>query len=95
MEIIGKDKLIKFKKKHTDCKSQIDAWIVDTETTKYRSFNEIKIKYPSASILKDNKIIFNIKGDRYRLATVVIIIADKIYIDWIGTHEEYNKMNFN
>jgi mRNA interferase HigB len=95
MIVVGLKKLDEFKKKHTNCKIQVDAWINEAEHSNWKSFNDIKLKYPSVSILKNNTIIFNLKGNKYRLVTVVVIVANRIYIEWIGTHEEYNKLNFN
>jgi len=86
--------LDKFKKKHGDCRKQIDEWIKDVTNSNWKSFSDIKKIYPQASILNENTVIFNIKGNKYRLVTVVVIVADRVFIEWIGTHEEYNKKTF-
>ena len=94
MKVIGLKALDKFKKKHGDCRKQIDEWIKDVSTSDWKSFNDIKKNYPHASILNNNTVIFNIKGNKYRLVTVVVIVAERVFIEWIGTHEEYNSKSF-
>lgn len=94
MKVVGLKALDKFKKKHGDCRKQIDEWIKDVKNSSWQSFNDIKKIYPQASILNENTVIFNIKGNKYRLVTVVVIIAGRVFIEWIGTHEEYNKRTF-
>ena len=62
---------------------------------KLKNINELKVDYPSASVLKDNKIVFNIKGNNYR---IIVKINFEFQISWIlfiGTHAEYDKINAN
>ena len=94
MKVVGLRTLDKFKKKHGDCRRQIDAWVKDVTNSDWQSFNDIKKVYPSASVLNGNTVIFNIKGNNYRLVTVVVIVAGRVFIEWIGTHEEYNGKHF-
>lgn len=94
MKIVGLKALDEFKKKHGDCRRQIDEWINDVTNSEWESFNDLKSAYPQASILNGNTVIFNIKGNRYRLVTVVVIVAGRVFVEWIGTHEEYNKKTF-
>ncbi len=94
MKILGHKALVKFKRKHIDCKIQVDEWIKEVENSKWKSFNDIKKVYPHASVLHDNIVIFKLKGNKYRLVTVVVIVADRVFIEWIGTHEEHNKKTF-
>ena len=94
MKVVGLKVLDKFKKKHGDCRRQIDEWINDVTKSNWKSFNDIKKVYPHASILNNNTIIFNIKGNSYRLVTVVVIVAGRVFVKWVGTHEEYNKKTF-
>ena len=57
--------------------------------------NELKKEYPSASILEDNRIVFNIKGNNYRLIVKINYEYKIIWIRFIGTHGEYDKINAN
>ena len=58
-----------------------------------QKLNELKKEYPSASILKDNRIVFNIKGNNYRLIVAIHYTSKIIFIRFVGTHAEYDKIN--
>ncbi|MGJ1203962.1 type II toxin-antitoxin system HigB family toxin [Sphingobacterium lactis] len=59
----------------------------------WKSFNELKLDYPSVSLLGENRVCFNIKGNNYRLIVKINFIYQMIWIRFIGTHEEYNKID--
>ena len=67
MRVIAKRPLRDFWLKHSDAEQQLTAWCRETERSNWESLNELKKEYPSASILKDNSVVFNIKGNNYRL----------------------------
>ncbi len=94
MRLIGKEKLHKFCKKHPDCKLWIESWIVDISTANWKSLNDLKERYPSASILPKNFIIFNVKGNSYRLSVQIAVNTGVVAIKWIGTHSEYDNKIF-
>jgi mRNA interferase HigB len=81
-------KLPKYKK----AKNQIEAWINDFEVNDYGSPNEIKAKYGSADFVGNNTVIFNIKGNDYRLIVRVRYQFSRVYIIWFGTHSEYDEL---
>ena len=95
MIIIGRKKLDKFKRKHSDAKGQINAWLNETVNTTWKGSKDIKERYPHASILSGNKVIFNIKGRKYRLVVIVRYVSETVYVEWIGTHAQYNRMKFD
>lgn len=94
MKVIGKDKLEKFFKKHADSKSALIAWHRDAIDSSWNTPQDIKNRYRSADFLSDNKVIFNIKGNNYRLVIRVRYQNGIAVILWVGTHAEYNKENF-
>jgi mRNA interferase HigB len=61
----------------------------------WKTPNDVKQTYPNASILKDNRIVFNIKGNSYRLVAKFNFGKQWVFIRFIGTHSEYNKINAN
>ena len=67
MKVIAKRTLRDFWIKHADSEQQLTSWYRETEKAEWNSINELKTEYPNASILKDNRIVFNIKGNNYRL----------------------------
>ena len=67
MRVIAKRTLRDFWEKHADCEEQLKSWYRETEKSEWKNINDLKNEYPSASILKDNRIVYNIKGNNYRL----------------------------
>ncbi|WP_310027700.1 type II toxin-antitoxin system HigB family toxin [Flavobacterium arsenatis] len=95
MRVIAKKILRDFWELHSDCEQQLKAWFQEASNTEWKNPNEIKTDYPSASILNDNRIVFNIKGNNYRLIVKINYEYQMIWIRFIGTHSEYDKINAN
>lgn len=95
MIVIGKKILEKYVKKHGSLKCAVQAWINDVETSEWKSPQDIKNRYSSASFLAKNRVIFNIKGNNYRLIVIVVYSMGFVNIEWIGSHSEYNKTDWN
>jgi len=55
--------------------------------------NDLKNDYPSTDYIGNFRVVFNIKGNDYRLIAIVIYISQKVYVRWIGTHAEYDKID--
>lgn len=95
MRIIAKKILREFWTKHSDCEEQLKSWYQETESITWENPNDVKRDYPSASILGDNRIVFNIKGNRYRIIIKINYDYQMIWIRFIGTHAEYDKVDAN
>lgn len=80
---------------HTDCEQQLKAWYKEAEKAAWNSPADIKKEYPGASILQDNRVVFNIKGNNYRLIVKINYNHKMVWIRFIGTHAEYDKINAN
>lgn len=91
MNIVGIGVLDDYKRRHADVRSHIDSWIAEVEEADWLIPLDIKKKYPKASILADNQVVFNLKGNYYRLLTKVNYKNKIILIKKIGTHNEYMK----
>ncbi len=91
MRITGRDKLDEFSGTHTDARSWIENWIADAETAKWLTPQDIKRNYASASFLASNIVIFNVKGNRYRLEVRIAYNTGVVVVRWAGTHAEYTK----
>ncbi len=94
MKVIGSDELSKFYKKHNQAKSALDSWYAEAERAVWKTPQDIKDRYGSADFLADNRVIFNIKGNHYRLVVKVRYQNGIVAIEWVGTHKEYNKKTF-
>lgn len=95
MRVIAKKILREFWVNHADCEQQLKSWFREAERSKWKNSNEIKKEYPSASILKDNRVVFNIKGNNYRLIVRINFHYQMMWIRFVGTHKEYNRVDAN
>ena len=95
MQLLGLLKLEDFKRKHADTRGPLDAWRTEVENAAWAGPQDVKQRYATASFLADNRIIFNIKGNAYRLVVKVRYQYGVVMIEWIGTHAEYSKQDFN
>ena len=95
MRIIAKRTLREFWEKYPDSEQQLLAWYRETLKSEWNSPNEIKQAYASASILKNSRVVFNICGNKYRLVVEINYNRKWIFIRFVGTHKEYDKINVN
>ncbi len=95
LRVIAKKILRDFWEMHADCEQQLKSWFQEASKAEWKNPNEIKLDYPSASILNDNRVVFNIKGNNYRLIVKLNYDYQMIWIRFIGTHAEYDKINAN
>lgn len=95
MRVIAKKILREFWEVHPDCEQQLKSWYKETSLAEWKNPNEIKVEYPSASILNENRVVFNIKGNNYRLIVKINFEYKMVWIRFIGTHTEYDKINAN
>jgi len=79
---------------HADARGALDAWRKEVEGAAWSSPQDIKDRYATASFLAFNGVIFNIKGNSYRLVVKVRFQSGIVKIEWGGTHAEYDKKNF-
>lgn len=93
VRVISKKTLREFWLKHNDCEERLKAWHKEAEEAIWETPKQIKRDYPSASILADNRVVFNIKGNNYRLVVKINYDFGLVWIRFIGTHGEYDKIN--
>lgn len=95
MRIISKKTLREFWEKHTDSRQQLQSWFQETNNAGWKNPKDIKREYPGASILANNRVVFNIKGNKYRLIVKINYDYHMVWIRFIGTHAEYDKIDAN
>jgi len=93
MRIIAVTTLREFWKSHADAEQPIKSWYKEATDTRWIEPNDIKQRYPSADIIPGNRIVFNIKGNAYRLIVKIHYNTGIVYIRFVGTHAEYDKIN--
>jgi len=94
MRVLGKKILFEFCKRHSDVDSRISAWISEVEDAEWTCPADIKARYVDASILADNRVVFNIKGNKYRLDVRVAYKTQLVLVKRTGTHAEYSRWKF-
>lgn len=76
-----------------DAKGPLEAWYYEAKHARWASPADVKTQYGSASILKDNRVVFNIAGNKYRLVVRINYISKTVFVRFIGTHTEYDKID--
>lgn len=95
MRVIAKKTLKEFyeNKNYIDSKSSLESWHYEALKADWKNPNDIKEQYRSASIVGSNKIVFNICGNKYRLIVKINYHMQIVFVKFIGTHKEYDKIN--
>ncbi len=93
MRIIKKSTLIEYYKQHAETKIDLEAWHAIALRSNWKTPNDVKRTFAKASIIGDNRVVFNIGGNSYRLIVKIEYKIGWIYIRFIGTHNEYDKIN--
>ena len=95
MRIIKEKTLTEYAKlsKYKQAEQALKAWIYEVRYSNWNNANELKSKYGSASIISSKRVVFNIKGNDYRLIVDIEYKLKLVFIVWFGTHKEYDKID--
>ncbi len=93
--IFAKSTLREYWEKHPETEQYLKTWYDTAKSSVWKTPGDVKQTYANASILKDSRIVFNIKGNSYRLVTKFNYEKQWIFIRFIGTHKEYDKIDAN
>lgn len=80
-------------KKFPDAATALQQWYHELVKSDFRNFNELKKAYGNASLVGDDRVVFNIMGNRFRLVVRIVFEFKAIQIKWFGTHREYDKIH--
>jgi len=95
MHVISRKTLIEFYEQpnHKDAKGPLETWYYEAKKAQWEFPADVKDLYKSASILKDNRVVFNIAGNKYRLIVRINYASKTVFIRFVGTHKEYDKID--
>jgi mRNA interferase HigB len=93
MRIIARKTLRDFWGQHPSAQRPLQAWYADAKQAHWKSPGDIKNVYCNASIVANNRVIFNIKGNSYRLVVAINYDYAIVYIRFVGTHKEYDSID--
>jgi len=93
--IVAKRTIREFWQKHSDSKEYLETWYQTVKAAHWHKPSDILKFYATVSILKNSRVVFNIKGNDYRLVAKLNYEKQWLFIRFVGTHEEYNKIDAN
>ena len=93
LRIIARRALREFWKRYPDAEQPLRAWYHDTRRADWRSPADITREYANASIVGENRVVFNIKGNTYRLVVAINYPYRMCYVRFLGSHQEYDRID--
>ena len=93
MRIVSKRTLVQFYNEHQDAKTALEEWHEKTNNAEWENFAQVKQSFRSADYVGNNRIVFNIKGNQYRLVALVLFKIKMVYVRFIGTHTDYDSID--
>ena len=93
MNIINRKTVIYYSEQYPKAKKQLLSWYNEMIKQDFNSFNELKAMYGNASLINNQRVVFNIKGNEYRLVVSMNFKWKACYTIWFGTHKEYDKID--
>jgi mRNA interferase HigB len=93
MRIVAVATLQDLWQQHPDAEQSLKAWFEEASKAAWAQPSDIKAQYRSASILKNQRVVFNIKGNEYRLVVAIAYRLQVVYVKFIGTHQQYDAIN--
>lgn len=93
MHIVSIKTLREFWESHPDAEQPLRAWYAIARRAQWRSPTDVKAEYASASVVGGNRIVFNIKGNTYRLIVIAEYRKGRLFVRFVGTHSEYDRID--
>jgi mRNA interferase HigB len=93
MRVIAKSTLKAFWEKHADAEIPLKTWYKIVEKADWKDNQDVKKLFGDVSVIGNNRLVFNIKGNRYRIVVYVVFKFRKIFIRFIGTHQQYDRID--
>ncbi len=81
------------KQEYSDSEVSLRAWYHEAKSAEWKNSNDLKYQFKNASIIGNNRVVFNIKGNKYRLVVAVDYDFQALFIRFIGTHKQYDKID--
>lgn len=93
MRVIAVSTLRTFWERYPDAEQPLKAWYEEATSASWTQPAEIKAQYRNASVLKNRRVVFNIKGNDYRLIAAIAYKLQVVYVKFVGTHREYDAVD--
>lgn len=93
MRIVAKKTIVSFYTWHADAKVALEDWYEKVESAEWENFAQLRMSFASADHVGNKRIVFNIRGNEYRLVAIVLFKVKMVYVRFIGTHQDYDKLS--
>ena len=93
MVIIAKSALKRFINEYPDAERALEAWYETTRVNSWRNYNEMRASFNSVDAVGNDRYVFNIRGNQYRLVALILFKIRTVFILFVGTHKEYDLIN--
>ena len=93
MRIYSKNTLRAFRERHTESEQALRAWYREVEQADWATPAQVRERFLNASIVGNNRVVFRIRGNNYRLVVEIFYPGRKVFVRFIGTHAEYDRIN--
>ena len=93
MRVVTPRRLTEFSRKQPSSRVPLLYWYEIVKQAKWTTLNDIKQDFRTVDYVGNNRYVFNIKGNDFRLVVIIIFVSQKVYIRFIGTHEQYDKID--
>lgn len=93
MRVIAKSALTAYYEKNPQAKTALEDWYKKTSRAQWTCFDDIKKTFNTVSIVGNQHYVFNIKGNDYRLVVVIQFTPQRVYIRFVGTHADYDRIS--
>ena len=93
MRVIAKKTINAYRDCYPDADGALKAWVSLIESRDFRHFPDLKAVFSTADLIRDDRIVFNIRGNRYRLVAAADFSRQAVFVKWFGTHKAYDRIN--
>lgn len=93
MVVISKATLKEFSDRYPDAEAALIKWYEDTNAAQWHNFNDVKKSFNAVDAVGNDRYVFNIRGNHYRLIALIIFRTRTLFILFVGTHNEYDKVD--
>ena len=93
MHVVKKKTLRDFWRHHPAVETPLRAWLKDAQAARWRTMHDIKAYARTADIVGDNRVVFNIGGNKFRLVVLCLLVKERLYVRFVGTHAQYDRID--
>ena len=93
MRVLSRGTLRDFRRKHTDAEGPLKAWFAEVSWSEWKTMVDIKRQYATASVIDNERVVFNVGGNKYRLVVKLWFPGQVVWIKFVGTHASYDRID--